>query len=257
MTDIVNYKSQAIHNAADALRQILNKLPIDKPASNEHTDTHIQHISSDTESTHAPHQQYEIPNDPSPPPFRPLAPIYGAPPLPGHPSPPVSSITHTQIITTAYGAPITDFQKTGTTVDVDTSSKWYNVPIGPGISQAEIGSSDPHNMYHVMSLKKVNENVAVKHLPQSILPPLPPSNSPAATYLPVSPTVQPTGGHQLFSSSPPSSQYGAGPYSHEYVSNFGPGYEIQPSIGYELLTVPHLQHGQRRLIKVRRSNRRH
>lgn len=249
MTDIVvNYKTQAIHNAADALRQILNKLPIDKPASTEHNDddhSHIQHI----QSTYAPPQQYEIPHDPSPPPFRPLSPsVYGPPAAAA--APPVSSITHTQIITTAYGAPITDFQTAGNTIDVDTSSKWLNVPIGPGISAAEIGSSDPHNMYHVLSLKKVNENVAVQHLPQQILPPLP-SQRPPATYLPANPTNQP-------SSSSPSQHYGGGPYSHEYVQqNLGPAYEIQPSIGFELVSPAHLQRGQRRLIKVRRSNRRH
>lgn len=258
LTGLINVKTQAIHNAADALRQILNKLPIDKPASSEQdNNSHIQVIHQDNKNHDTgpkPHEQYEIPHDPSPPPFRPLSlsPSYGI-----AAAPPVSSITHTQIITTAYGAPISNFQKPVSLVDVDTSSKWVNVPIGPGVSQAGY-DAEPLNMYHVMSLKNSAAGNNNNNHVQSFV-----SAGPSDSYLPsishesaqdnhlhlAPPSQRPP----QFHGPTPQQEYGPPPGAHEFVQNsLGPGYEIQKSIGFELRTSPQLQRSQRRVIKVRR-----
>lgn len=255
----------------------MNKLPIDKPASTEHDSyNNIQHIQPPHKEHTVvlkPLEQYEIPHDPPPPSFRPLpiSPSYGVPQ-----APPISSITHTQIITTAYGAPITDFQQSPTLVD-NNNNKWNDVPIGPGVSQVGI-DSDQLNMYHVMSLKKGNNAhhtsfATTSH--QSFDSPPSESHVPSNyinshetndghDYHHYSPSQNvhkvygppPRPSHQQQPPPPPPSIGGHRPQrtpsSHEQIINsLGPGYEIQKSIGFELKGTP-LQVGQRRLIKVRK-----
>lgn len=160
-----DFKSKAVHSAADALRQILEKLPIDNllPADDA-TDYNVEHGNTldngpaQLSDSHKPFQPYDIPSDRPfysvpPPPFRPL------PQSSGHSASgsagPVNSITHTQIITTAYGAPVTGNIASGsahskqpvTLLDIETDH-WQNVPIGPGVSQP-----GADGLYHVMSLK--------------------------------------------------------------------------------------------------------
>lgn len=256
LTRLINVKTKAIHNAADALRQILDKLPIDKPASSEQDNySNIQIIHQDNKNHHTgprPLEQYEIPQDPSPPPFRPLSPSYGI-----AAAPPVSSITHTQIITTAYGAPITNFQEPVSHIEVDTSSTWHNVPIGPGVSQSGY-DAEPLNMYHVMSLKNSPVGHKNNNHVQSFV-----SAVPTDSYLPSISHESEQDNHlhltlpsqrpPQFHGPTPQQQYGPPPGAHEFVQNsLGPGYEIQKSIGFELRTSPQLKRSQRRVIKVRR-----
>lgn len=231
------------------------------PASSEQDNhSHIQVIHQDNKNHDTepkPLEQYEIPQDPSPPPFRPLSvsPSYGI-----AAAPPVSSITHTQIITTAYGAPISNFQKPVSLIDVDTSSKWMNIPIGPGVSQSGY-DAEPLNMYHVMSLKNSAGTSNKNNHVQSFVSPAIPTDS----YLP-SASHESSQDNHLYHSAPPAQQpprfhgptpqqqYGPPPGAHEFVQNsLGPGYEIHKSIGFELRTSPQLQRSQRRVIKVRRS----
>lgn len=273
LTGLINAKTQAIHSAADALRLILNKLPIDKPESTEYSlhstaDYVPQEPPGASDNNHIDqdhHNQYAIPSDP-PPPFRPLSHKY-LPATYGPPgkAPAISSITHTQIITTAYGAPISNFQKPVSLLDVDTSStgdKWPDTPIGPGVSQPGIDSA-PLDMYHVLSLrnKELHSSSAnsheslvdtneIPHAP-SLSQELPHYSPPSGQYGPPNHPPPPSSMHQIVHQ-----QGGHGSHAHEFaVNSLGPGYEIHKSIGYEFRGQPHMQYVHRRNgVKVRRSS---
>lgn len=267
LTGLLNAKSQAIHSAADALRQILNKLPVDTPESTDyqlpstagyvHVDQPASSASSDANQIEHQYSQFTIPSDP-PPPFRPLISHQYLPAAHANTkSPSVSSITHTQIITTAYGAPITNFQKPLTLFDVEASSnaeKWSETPIGQGVSQAGLESA-PLDMYHVLSLKNKEihspsisqvsslENNDIPHAPSLTqeLPHYTPLSGPQPLSTPHQYIVHHQGGHSA--------------HSHEISANsLGPGYEIHKSIGYELRVPPQLHYVNRKSgTKVRRS----
>lgn len=141
---------------------------------------------------------------------------------------------------------------------MDTSSKWQNIPIGPGVSQPGY-DAEPLNMYHVMSLKNsAADNNNNNHV-QSFV-----SSIPTDSYLPSASHESAQDNHLHLappSQRPPAQfhgptlqqQYGPPPGAHEFVQNsLGPGYEIHKSIGFELRTSPQLQRSQRRVIKVRR-----
>lgn len=267
LTGLLSAKTQAIHSAADALRQILNKLPVDAPESTVDDHHHVPSTAGYVEQNPAPsaasdgnhidhhYSQFTIPSDP-PPPFLPLSQKY-LPATPGHSgkSPSISSITHTQIITTAYGAPISNYQKPLTLLDVEASSnadRWAETPIGPGVSQSGIDSA-PLDMYHVLSLKNKDLHSAISSHESSFdnneIP-----HAPSLTQ--ELPHYSPSSGHN----SPSTSlhhivhQHG-GPSSHSHEFNsLGPGYEIHKSIGYELRAQPEIHYVQRRSgTKVRRS----
>lgn len=208
---LTDLKSQTVHSAADALRQILDKLPIDKPVDTTdeftfqthdyHNGNALDHGGAAELDDHKSFRPYDLPNDPtysSPhssavplPEFRPLPPQSA---YPHHSSPVVNSITHTQIITTAYGAPSTGIGG-GTSVsahgsgqpitlmDIETD-QWQRqnaVPIGPGVSQADGATADGGslNLYHVMSLK--NHGIS-----EHSGPPTDPHTDPSDSYLPAS-----------------------------------------------------------------------
>lgn len=156
-----------MHSAADALRQILEKLPIDnlQPATDDagadYNANTLDHGPAPISDAHTPFQPYAIPRDPlhpnsvPPPAFRPLPPSAQSTTGSGAP---INSITHTQIITTAYGAPATTGDAHGkqpatTLLDIETDH-WQNVPIGPGVSQP-----GADGLYHVVSLKNHGINV--------------------------------------------------------------------------------------------------
>lgn len=269
LTGLLTAKTQAIHSAADALRQILNKLPVDAPESTDYQlqstagyapveEQHSPAVSSDGNHIDHDYSQFAIPSDP-PPPFRPLISHAYLPASPGTgKSRPINSITHTQIITTAYGAPITNYQKPVTLLDVEASSNsdnYVETPIGPGVSQPGVDSA-PLDMYHVLSLKNKEihsahssqvssqENNEIPHAPSLTqeLPHYSPSLGPYSPSTSLHHIVHQQGG--------PSS------HSHEFaVNSLGPGYEIHKSIGYELRPQPQIHYVHRRSgMKVRRSS---
>lgn len=225
-------KSQSLSHAADALRDILNKLPIHHTSTSDDHHDNVVELKPDTHDDDydkKPFQPYEIPPDPIPPfkPVKQLVTSYGVPI-----SSPVVH-THTQTITTAYGAPITDYQKPIPLVD----STWQNIPIGPGVSQPG------YDVYHSMTLKLANEQKKNQYIP------------PARPAPPLSPLSQ----------SHASAPY---PNSH-YYEMFGndlvkrqtnvqtkvqkvrkPDFEIQKSVSYELKPLGPPP-AQRRLITVR------
>lgn len=264
MTGLLNAKTQAIHSAADALRQILNKLPVDAPESTDYQTpstsgyVHVEQPSPSVSSdgNHIDHQysQFDIPSDP-PPPFRPLNHAYLPVASGSVKSRPISSITHTQIITTAYGTPISNYQKPLTLLDVEASTnsdKWAETPIGPGVSQLGMDSA-PLDMYHVLTLKNKDIHSAISSQESSIdnneIPHAPSLTQELPHYSPSSLSHHPSMSlHQIVH------QHG-GPSSHEFAHNsLGPGYEIHKSIGYELRPQPQIQYVHRRSgTKVRRS----
>lgn len=214
-------KSQSLSHAADALRDILNKLPIHHTSTPD--DHHQNVVTADKHKpeTHdnydtKPFEPYEIPSDPTPPfkPVKQLVTSYGVPIS----SPPIVS-THTQTITTAYGAPITDYQKPISLVD----SSWHNAPIGPGVSQPGL------DVYHSMTLKLGNDNQKRPYLPP---PKHTHSQYPNAHYYEIY-------GNELVK-------------RHTNVQKIRkrePDFEIQKSVAYEL-KQPAM--AQTKLLKVRR-----
>lgn len=82
--------------------------------------------------------------------------------------PPQILSTHSQTITTAYGAPFSDYQKPVPLVD----SNWQNTPIGAGIEPGL-------DIYHSMTLKMGNDQKNKQYLP-----PLPPPPPPPHTQYP-------------------------------------------------------------------------
>ncbi|XP_037029266.1 uncharacterized protein LOC119069317 isoform X2 [Bradysia coprophila] len=156
-------KSQSLSHAADALRDILNKLPIHHTTS---SDDHLQNDVTavehkpETHDNNVPFEPYEIPPDPIPQfkPIKQLVTSYGVPIQ----SPPIVT-THTQTITTAFGAPLSDYQKPISLVD----SSWKNTPIGPGFEPGL-------DIYHSMTLKLGNDH---KHKQQYLPPPHPPQHT--------------------------------------------------------------------------------
>lgn len=85
-------------------------------------------------------------------------------------SPPVVT-THTQTITTAYGAPLSDFQKPISLVD----STWKNTPIGQGVEPGL-------DIYHSMTLKLGNDHKKTQYLPPSPAPQHIPSQHTSSHY---------------------------------------------------------------------------
>lgn len=172
-----------------------------------------------------PFEPYDIPADPLPPfkPVKQLVTSYGVPIS----SQPIVT-THTQTITTAYGAPITDYQKPISLVD----SHWPNVPIGPGASQPGL------DIYHSMTLKLGNDHKKKQYLP--------PQQSYIQTQYPNAIQSQYPNAHYYES------------YGNELVKRQTnvqkirkrePDFEIQKSVAYEI-KAPGTP--QVKLIKVRR-----
>lgn len=242
LAGILETKSQALNSAADALRNILNKLPIDKePEHHDDHKTETEHIEHD----HKPLVQYEIPSDP--PPFKPLkvTTSYG---VPSGSHRPIDSITHTQIITTAYGAP-SQYQKPPTETD-----KW-NIPIGPGVSQSGLDTENL-NMYHIMSLK----NSQNSHIDNSHNNYLPPDNYHHTDSQQHNELLDPRDAHNLHQQQQQQHQQLHAFSSPQHIQSIlGPAYELQKSVGYELRGAPihhHHQHhphptGQRRQFKLK------
>lgn len=146
----LNQHSESLKSAAEALRQILHKLPTPTSTHNQHSSTHDSH----TNNHHLQLTQFDIPPDPeSPPPFKPLKPhnsYHDHGYLP--PAEPLQTISHTHIITTAYGAPITDYQKPAPLVDVHTAWK-RSKNTSPNQHQIP-NDHNAYNMYHKMTLKR-------------------------------------------------------------------------------------------------------
>lgn len=143
-----NQHSESLRSAAEALRQILHKLPTPTSIHNQNTITHDTHTNND----HFQLTQFDIPPDPeSPPPFKPLGPQQNSYHsnngyLP--PQEPLHAISQTHIITTAYGAPITDYQKPVPLIDVHTSWKRSKESTPNHLHQ------NPNDIYRKMTLKR-------------------------------------------------------------------------------------------------------
>lgn len=250
-------KTNAISHAADALRQILKKLPInihlptspdtdnhDDHDDHDHVDEHNLHSleenfdSIDNEKKKHTLQQYDIPSDPhsvvhhlthsipsssghsnhlnSLPSFKPLAlPVDNSYQNLG----PINSLTHTQTITTAYGAPISNFQRPIPLVDVKSPSS--------------SSSPDAYNLYHSMSLKLGNNN------PLNLSPPLPPPSQSHAYHHPNSYIGQ----HEFMDNRVHQQQI------NQLSHTFGPDFIIQKSLGFELRN-PHPVQLKRRLFTL-------
>lgn len=212
-------KSESLSHAADALRDILNKLPIhhsSTPDDHQNVVTAVEH-KPETHDNYdiKPFEPYEIPPDPIPPfkPVKQLVTSYGVPIA----SPPVVT-THTQTITTAYGAPLSDYQKPIALVD----SGWQNTPIGQGISQPGL------DIYHSMTLKMGPDHKKKQYLP----PQNTPSQYPNAHY------------YEIYGNELVKRQTNV-----QKIQKREPDFEIQKSVAYELKTPAT---AQRKLIKVRR-----
>lgn len=214
-------KSQSLSHAADALRDILNKLPIHHTST---PDDHHQNVLTSVEhkpETHdsydtKPFEPYEIPKDPIPPfkPVKQLVTSYGVPIA----SPPIVT-THTQTITTAYGAPLSDYQQPISLVD----SSWKNTPIGPGVSQPGL------DIYHSMTLKLGNDHKKKQYLPpQHNIP----SQYPNAHY------------YEIYGNELVKRQTNV-----QKIRKREPDFEIQKSVAYELKPPGT---AQTKLFKVRR-----
>lgn len=132
-------------------------------------------------------------------------------------SPPIVT-THTQTITTAYGAPISNFQKPISLID----SNWQNTPIGPGVSQPGL------DVYHYMTLKLGDDHKKKQYLPPQHIQ----SQYPNAHY------------YEIYGNELVKRQTNV-----QKVRKREPDFEIQKSVAYELK-----QPGpaQTKLIKVRR-----
>lgn len=216
-----NTKSQSLSHAADALRDILNKLPIHHTSTpddhHENVLTAVEHTKPETHNNYdtKPFEPYEIPKDPIPPfkPVKQLVTSYGVPIA----SPPIVT-THTQTITTAYGAPLSDYQKPISLVD----SSWHNTPIGPGVSQPGL------DIYHSMTLKLGNDQKKKHYLPPQHIQ----SQYPNAHY------------YEIYGNELVKRQTNV-----QKIQKREPDFEIQKSVAYELKPPGTAQN---KLFKVRR-----
>lgn len=225
-------KSDGINHAADALRDILNRLPITKTTSNTKTtaDTHSEQNPTKGYSYEKPIVQYEIPSDPSPnliPPFIPIknsvSAVSNSPSIYGLPVGPIESITQTKTITTAYGAPLSQHA-----VDPE---KWMTIPVSQNDPNPKVELFQPLSLYHTMTLKLAKTNKTPNHILDT-------------TYL----SPPPIDGHDYTSA-------GLTAIDNSWRKSMSPDYTIEKSIGYELRPPPPVVIHQKRRYDIQR--RRH
>lgn len=150
---------------------------------------------------------------------------YGAPA-------PVNSITHSQTITTAYGAPFSNFQKPISLLDANNLIN--GPPIGPSASDYN-KNSEPLDLYHTMTLKYTSNNVNNNNIPSSDYTP------PDIQYSnPLNPN------HQL--------QFNENQQHQQHLQklqySIGNDYEVQKSLGYEIQLLDPRHVNQRRRFTV-------
>ncbi|XP_062536793.1 uncharacterized protein LOC134205525 isoform X2 [Armigeres subalbatus] len=204
--------------ASDVLRQILNK----KAPQLGHSYSSYQQSTGPVKYEKKIVTQHAIPAESYPPPFKPLNTNNYLPPLYGIPHGPVESVTHSQSITTSFGAP-------------------YNSPHVEEVEQPQYPPS--YDIYHSMSVKMAGKNEKLVHQSHSNYPD-PRSKKPygSASTHPHTHSVSP----YLSPPKPTALTYDQKHLQHvddeeihqqqlhDLSSKYGPAIEVQKSLTYEL-----------------------
>ncbi|KAL1404029.1 hypothetical protein pipiens_001743 [Culex pipiens pipiens] len=230
-------KTTSVVEASDVLRQILNqKVPShNSPSTSTGYSYNSYHHATgpmkyEKQPKATPISQYDIPNDPFPPPFKPLKNSNNAylPPLYGAPHGPIESVTHSQSVVTAFGAPFNGGQ--------------YHVE-----SESEPQYPPSYDIYRSMSVKMAGKKEKIvthqSHSshpdPRSKVTSYTTSTNSLSSYLsPPKPTALTRDQKQRFRDDHHSSDDDHHSVHeqqlHDLSQKFGPGIEVQKSLTFEI-----------------------
>lgn len=204
--------------ASDVLRQILNK----KVPQTSYSYNSYQQATGPAKYEKKVVSQHDIPVDSYPPPFKPLDTNKYLPPLYGLPHGPVESVTHSQSITTSFGA-------------------GYNSPHVEEVDHPQYPPS--YDIYHSMSVKMAGKKEKTVHQSHSNYPDprskktygsssTHPHTHSVSHYLsPPKPTALTTEQKHLQHLDDEEIHQ---QQLHDLSSKFGPGIEVQKSLTYEI-----------------------
>lgn len=215
--------------ASDVLRQILKqKVPQGTPTGYSYNSYHHQSTGPVKYEKKKVISQHDIPSDSYPPPFKPLNSNNYLPPQYGLPHGAVDSVTHSQSITTSFGAP-------------------YNSQY---VEEVESQYPPSYDIYRSMSVKMAGKKEKEVHQSHSNYPDPRSKKSHTSAHpstYSVSPYLSPPRPTALTSDQKHLQHLDDDQIHqqqlHDLSSKFGPGIEVQKSLTYEIndpVDVSHL-----------------